>query len=559
MSRVLVRLAIVAGSLFMIGGVIVPTAVHVGEVLTPTGAEEFPWTLPALLTVQMRGQAWPVATFGVAIALVAILVVVIAVLSHAAGLIHGDGRASIVRLRLFVWWKSRPRRAPLTAKSAEPLGRIGWFGFFGMRWFTDMLEETRVLVAASGAGKTVRLVVRLIRRAQGAVVTTSTKPDVLQLTAQIRKRKFPDAQVMVFDPEELVPWMGEDRVKWDIVAGCEDPKMAMKRAAAIVAARPLDGRQSTNSGFFTIAVTLILQSMLHAAAVDGRSMRDVMRWLGNYDDNAPYQILRDNPRALHAWEQTLQKYCRGKAEETVSSAEMTASGILDAFTLPEVLEAVCPTPGERVVDITRHHRTRDTLYLLCKGETSPAASVFTALVESLYKCASDDATRAGACVPPLELILDEAANVCAIPSLPAVMSTGRGEGIVPTIILQDHAQLVRRYSEAEAITIINNATQLMVMGGLKDDDYLKKLSSLAGSTDQLGRGWSKQVLAPEKIRTLRTGRAVMFYRNQPPTIITLPAWWRTRHKGEYQASLDWARNAQQSHIEHADPRMGVAA
>ncbi len=91
------------------------------------------------------------------------------------------------------------------------------------------------------------------------------------------------------------------------------------------------------------------------------------------------------------------------------------------------------------------------------------------------------------------------------PSLPAVMSTGRGEGIVPTIILQDHAQLVRRYSEAEAITIINNATQLMVMGGLKDDDYLRSCPRWRVD-DQLGRGWSKQVLAPR--RSARSERGV---------------------------------------------------
>jgi hypothetical protein len=34
-----------------------------------------------------------------------------------------------------------------------------------------------------------------------------------------------------------------------------------------------------------------------------------------------------------------------------------------------------------VIDASGHH-CRDSLYLICKGEDSPAASVFTALVES---------------------------------------------------------------------------------------------------------------------------------------------------------------------------------
>jgi hypothetical protein len=109
---------------------------------------------------------------------------------------QSNGRATILRLKLIVAWKSRPRRSPLTARAAEPLGRVGWFGFFGIRWFTDMLEETRVLIAPSGAGKTVRLVVRLILRARGAIVATSTKPDVLQLTAWLRMVRHPFARVM---------------------------------------------------------------------------------------------------------------------------------------------------------------------------------------------------------------------------------------------------------------------------------------------------------------------------------------------------------------------------
>jgi hypothetical protein len=549
MMQLLIRGATVAIALFLLVSIGLPAAVHLANVFTPTGVIDYAWTVPALLGQLMQGVPFPASTQLWAFLMLAATAAVAWALFAIAGAFQPDGRASILRLRFVVWWRSKPKRAPLTAKAAEPLGRIGWFGFLGIRWFTDMLEETRVLIAPSGAGKTVRLVVQLVLRAQGAIVTTSTKPDVLQLTGWVRRMQHPFAQVMAFDPEGLVPWMGERRVKWDIIAGCEDGQVAMKRAAAIVAARPIDGKQSTNAGFFTQAVTIVLQCMMHAAAVGGKSMRDVMAWMGDYSNDTPYEILRTHPKAIHSWEQQLTKYCRGKAEETVSSTDMSASGILNAFSLEQILDTVCPVDGDPVVDITRHHRTRDSLYLICKGEDSPAASVFTALVDSLYLAASDDVTRTGICVPPLELILDEAMNVCSIPSLPRLMSTGRGEGIVPTIILQDYPQLVERYGPSKATTIINNATQLLVMGGLKDNDFLQQMSALAGSLDQLGRGWAQQVLAPEKIRTLRTGRAVFFYRNQPPAIITLPPWWRSPHRGEYQASLDWAAAAHRDYDE----------
>lgn len=562
----LVWLAIAA--MLMVG---IPAAVQLANVFTPTGVDSYPWWTPALLTMMMRGVPLPAATQACAFGILIAVIVLLALLSAAGLGFHSNGRASILQLRFYVWRKSSPwlqgiswpapwwklwlirgrRRAPLTAKAAVPLGRIGWFGFFGLRWFTDLQEDRRILLAPSGSGKTVRLVVHIILRALGPIVTTSTKPDVLILTGWVRKMRFPFAHVMAFDPEGLVPWMRSWRVKIDMVAGCEDGQMAMKRAAALVAARPLNGSQSSNADFFKQAVTIVLQCMLHAAAVKKLSMEDVMRWMGDFSDDTPYDILRDTPGAIHSWGQLLTKYCRGKADETVSSTDMSASGVLNAFSIKSILDSVCPREGDRVVDLARHHRTRDSLYLICKGEDSPAASVFTALVESMYVLASDDVTRNGRCVPALELVLDEWPNVCAIPSAPKIMSTGRDEGIILTGVAQDYPQIVVRYDESAAKTLVNNTAELIVMGGLKDDEYLERVSALAGSLETLGRGQARRVLAPEKIRTLREGKALLFYRNMLPVIITLPTWWRSKHKHEYEASLTWAKKEQELYAARA--------
>ncbi|MBD8519139.1 type IV secretory system conjugative DNA transfer family protein [Plantibacter sp. CFBP 8804] len=554
-----VLIAWVAVALMLMFGI--PAAVHLGAVFTPTNVDSYPWSTPELLGMLLRGQPWPSSTITCAFVIVVATIVLLAALNAGGFGWRQTGRASILRLRFTVWRKSKPQRQPLTAKAAEPLGRVGWFGFFGMRWFTDMLEDTRVVIAPSGSGKTTRLVVQLIRRATGAVVTTSTKIDVLLLTGWIRYIRFPESLVLVFDPEGLVPWFGKltrtARVRWNIVAGCQDGQMAMKRAAAIVAARPMNGSESTNSGFFSQAVTIVLQCMLHAAAMKGLTMRDVMRWMNDFDDDTPYDILRDTPGALHGWEALLRKYCRGKADETISNTDMSASGILNAFAIESILDAVSPGPDDQVLDVTTFHAGTDTLYLICKGEKSPAAAVFTALVESLYLNASEAATRNSPLNPPLELALDEAANVCPIPSLALVMSTGRGEGIISTIVLQGLAQFVKRYGKDEASTIIDNATELLVLGGVRDTQHLKDLSELAGSLDTHAGGRGSQVMAPDKIRTLREGRALLFYRNLPSTIITLPAWWRSTHKAEYQAAMDWA---QEQHHQHATPATeGVGA
>nr|WP_249407136.1 TraM recognition domain-containing protein [Plantibacter sp. CFBP 8775] len=404
-----------------------------------------------------------------------------------------------------------------------------------------MLEDLRIIIAPTGAGKTVRLVVRLIRRATGPVVTTSTKPDVLRLTAGIRMQRFPKSRVIVFDPEEMTSW--PDTVRWDIVAGCQDGSVAMERAKAIVAARPLTG-DSTNSGFFSQAVTIVLQCMLHAAAVGVYTMRDVMTWMNDFSNETPYNVLSDHPAAIHAWQALLVKYCRGKADETVSSMDMSASGILNAFAVEKILDAVCPGPGH-MLDLGAFHTSTDTLYLLCKGESSPVASVFTALVESLLSSASDAATRSvtGYLDPPLNAVLDEAANVCPIPSLPTRMSAGRGEGVITTVVIQDRPQLEQRYAKS-AGTILNNATEIIALGGLTDVPLLKDLSDLAGDVETRQRGTAqtreKRALSVGEIRTVKDGDAVLFYRTMKPAILTLRAWWQTAERQEYEDALEWA-------------------
>ena len=67
--------------------------------------------------------------------------------------------------------------------------------------------------------------------APGAVVATSTKADLVHLTAFARATT---GRVHVFDPDRLLAWPTPCR--WNIVAGCQDVREAMTRARAMVAA-----------------------------------------------------------------------------------------------------------------------------------------------------------------------------------------------------------------------------------------------------------------------------------------------------------------------------------
>src|SRR5205807_1480994 len=91
-----------------------------------------------------------------------------------------------------------------------------------------------------------------------------------------------------------------------------------------------------------------------------------------------------------------------------------------------------------------------TLYLL--GDTGAQLSVaplITALVEDLVAVARSVADRSpgGRLDPPLGLILNEAANICPLPSLPSLVSSGGGRGIPALVVLQSLGQARHRWGE----------------------------------------------------------------------------------------------------------------
>ena len=113
-------------------------------------------------------------------------------------------------------------------------------------------EDSALVVAPARAGKTTRLAVGRIVDAPGPVVATSTKADLVTLTAHTTG---PGGRSHVFDPDRLLHWPTPCR--WDAVAGCHDVREALTRARAMVAARPLRGDR--NASFFEGASETVLR------------------------------------------------------------------------------------------------------------------------------------------------------------------------------------------------------------------------------------------------------------------------------------------------------------
>ena len=424
------------------------------------------------------------------------------------------------------------------------------FAFVHSKPFYATREDSFCVVAPSGSGKTVRFAVKMVAHAPGACITTSTRLDVFYLTARIRAKK---GRALVFAPEYPTLKNYPNRVGVDIVAGCENPTVAMERADAIVNAIPL-GDNSTNGGFFKQSAHTLLRCMMHAAALGfpgtetHYDMRAVIDWLQDVTDDTPYTILREHPDANHRWLQDLRKFARGDAVETGNNIQQTVAIILRSLSLDEILDAVCPSPNVEMLDLNSFVHSNDTLYLLSKKK-GLAAPVITAIVESLVSLAMDAGER-HPLDPTLSIVLDELCNVCPLPSAPTLMTDGRGHGIQTAAIIQGRRQCEERFGGNAADIIINLTSCLLLFGGSRDVQFLRSLSDLAdqrsvtrkqvtvgpNGQSQSSSEMKESVFSVGAIHDLAEGVALMFYRNLPAATVYLPAWWEENDSAEYETS-----------------------
>ena len=260
----------------------------------------------------------------------------------------------------------------------------------------------------------------------------------------------------------------------------------------------------------------MLAPLLLAAALDGRTMADVVRWVDTQEVGEVAGILERSapPEALDAARAT---WCRD--ERTRSSVATTAETVLAPF-------AHSPA-GPRTPDLfeARHLLGGPhTLYLCAPAhDQRRLRGYFTALTQHVLAYAFARATRSGGPLdPPLLVVLDEAAHIAPLPELDGLAATCASHGIQIVTVWQDLAQVKGRYG-ARAPTVLNNHRAKLFLPGIADPETLDYASRLIGdevvdqpsvTRDPAGRRSTtattgpRRLLPPEELRCLpaRPGR-----------------------------------------------------
>ena len=526
----LILAAVIAG-LLTLGWV----SAVLGELLTPTG---MPWTsVPQLVARVKEGTfAWPAAATWILIVLGVAAFLGAAILSSFIG--HkprGDGLPRYKDLeprmgRTAALAKAR-KSLHLPEDAAENEIIVPAFTLDGKTLYVQH-EDSMWVYAPQRSGKTLYLAVGIVLDAPGPVLATSTKNDLLMHTALARQRRGTAA---VFDLQDTSGW--PNTITWCPVTGCEDPDEALARAKAWAGAQPMGDVK--NGDWFNSKAAAILGRFLHAAALDGGTIEDVVRWSNNFADPEPLEILREHG-APAAFAERLQALTASRAGETVDSIQETLAGLLEPLSSPKALRFLTPGHGQGF-DVEDVLTGPNTLYLLTDGEDSPVAPLVTMFADHVFRKAQKiSQTRAGGRLwPVFTMVLDEAPNVAAFPKMAGALSDSGGRGIRIVGFSQSFAQNRARWGVDGAKAIRGTSSVRLFLPGLEEMDELETVAKAAGPTTRnrttTSRGPSgtstthateeRPVIRAHEIQQLDQGRAFMHYTNVRPAVVDLTPYW----------------------------------
>ncbi|TSD93257.1 hypothetical protein FOS14_23450 [Skermania sp. ID1734] len=390
-------------------------------------------------------------------------------------------------------------------------------------------KDSVLVIGSTGSGKSWRVAAGKIDTAPGACVVSSTRGDLLAATYLTRAAK---GYMAVFDPENVTGW--PRRTRWSLIAGCENPDTAARRATALASARPVSST-SDNGAWFTRRATVILRSYLRAAAVSGATLADVAAWAS--DPRASKQVARILGERDPVWAAAFATATNSGDARTDGNVRSTVEDILDPLSSPTLLAAVDADSADSF-DVTRFVTDgAGTLFVISDGGNGSVAPFAAALVNECHYVGYRAAARRPArrLDPPLRMVLDEAMNVAAVPELGKKMTDSGGVGINLWVFVHNINQIRKRLSTTEAADLIGSATARLILPGLLSDHDLKEASNLLGTITDWRASHSEHglshsqaerpVLSVDEIRRLRYDEGLLIYRNQPGVLLRLPAYW----------------------------------
>ncbi|PRB68654.1 type IV secretory system conjugative DNA transfer family protein [Arthrobacter sp. MYb213] len=394
------------------------------------------------------------------------------------------------------------------------------------------LEDSIWVYAPARGGKTSSVVVPMVLGAPGPVLATSTKPDVVAWTATAREA---DGDVYVCDWEGITGW--PTKVKWTPIYGCEDEDEALERGKAWANTAPMEGTK--NGSWFSAKAGSVLGRLLHAAALEDRTMDDLLLWIFDSHNPEPITILEDHHKS-RAFIQPLRERTESRAGETEDSIKSTLLSLAEPLVTEKVLSQF-RFRREEAFDINTFLEGPNTLHIVVDGEKSPLGTLSTMFADQVYRAArcKSSTFASGRLWQVFRMVLDEAPNVAAFSNMAELITDTGGRGIQVLGISQSFIQNEARWGKEEAKAIESNASLKLIFPGINSED-LKTYASGMGVRDKarISRSSSKTggstttsseekaIVRAEELKHLRFGQATAVYRILPPHVVHTEMVWQ---------------------------------
>lgn len=370
--------------------------------------------------------------------------------------------------------------------------------------------EQRVrIIAGTGWGKSWRLLIPIIRSLPGPAVIASIEAEIFTTTVTARSWRrppgrffwqrliarpveYPVAVVDMSSPEARFA-SGYPQVRWNPIVGCQNFKIATRRAKALIAGGDTDGQSdSSTDAFFRDSASQVLAAWLHAAAFDpAKDIDDIAEWLRDTDLNTPTSILAQHPTEA---DQTavinMNVHLDAAGGRTTSGVRRYLNFAVSSLASGQGRE-LCGSRHGQQFDMGELILAGGTLYLLAEQEEMELARPLLSLfAQEMFMAAERTAQTLPTRRHPQTFmgVLDELKNGVRVPILPHVASAQRKYGISYIYATQTAADEEELYGKRGA-AIIRKQAGISVIGGY-DSEIARETSDRAGKSSVVtaGRG-----------------------------------------------------------------------
>lgn len=372
----------------------------------------------------------------------------------------------------------------LQARHAE-LGGGAYLGTnpIDNEWATANREHAILVLGPPRSGKTSCVIIPAVAASSGPVVSTSTKPEIMLATGPLRAQR---GTVWHFDPAgaDLTPsWATQ--LRWSPVSASVVWDRALLMARSMVASAQVNGRDVSDASHWTERGTALLAPLLHAAALGGRPISELVGWVLRHDLDPAESLLAEHggsPLAVNSLASIVATHERER-----SSIFSTVANVLAGYNT-EASVARADNPNFDAAAFVDRSET-PTIYITADAQhQNLVAPLVVAFLEDI-RTAVYDFHRHSPTGPtrqpwtPVFFALDEAANIAPIPNLPAMISESGGQGLQVLAAFQDLSQARSRWSAAGE-GFLSLFSQKLVFGGIGDPATLQALETLVGDWDR---------------------------------------------------------------------------